>query len=101
MSANNNVLQLIYNSVDEINQELPADSQLEKAPDTILYGQSGKLDSLGLVSLIVAIEQNVEEVFTKTILLADEKAMSQERSPFRTIGSLRDYVVQLLEEPDD
>jgi acyl carrier protein len=100
MTADINVLQLLYDSVDEINQELPHDRQLQKTPDTILYGQSGSLDSLGLVHLIVAIEQNLEEAFAKTIILADEKAMSQQRSPFRTIGTLGDYVAQLLEELD-
>ena len=101
MNANDNVLELIYNSIDDINQELPGDLQLQKTPNTILYGQSGKLDSFGLVNLIVAIEQNIEETYGKTIVLADEKAMSQERSPFRTIGSFGDYVALLLEEPDD
>ena len=61
-------------------------------------GQGSKLDSLGLINLIVAVEQNVEDKFDITITLADERAMSQEISPFRTVGSLADYIEMILVE---
>ena len=49
------------------------------------YGGESNLDSLGLVSLIVGLEQNIEDELEKTISLADEKAMSQNSSPFKTL----------------
>jgi len=61
-------------------------------------GSSSKLDSLGLINIIVAVENNIENEFDTTITLADERAMSQENSPFRTVGSLADYIELLLEE---
>ena len=66
--------------------------------DTTIYGNDSRLDSLGLINLIVAVEQNVEDKFDITITLADERAMSQEISPFRTVGSLADYIEMILEE---
>jgi hypothetical protein len=50
------------------------------------------------VSLIVAIEQAVEDELAVSVVLADEKAMSQRSSPFRTVGSLAAYVRARLEE---
>jgi acyl carrier protein len=66
--------------------------------DTLLFGDAGLLDSVGLVSLIVAIEQEIENDLGVSIVLADERAMSQKHSPFRSIGALADYAATLLSE---
>jgi acyl carrier protein len=89
---------LILEVIDENNAQVPEDEQIEKSIDAALYGESGKLNSLGLVNFIVAIEQKVGEQFDTTITLADEKAMSQRNSPFRSVGTLVDYILQLLKE---
>ena len=65
-----------------------------------LYGKNGVLDSLGLVNLIVAVEQAVEDRFDCSITLADERALSQENSPFATVRSLAEYLSLLLHEQD-
>ena len=54
--------------------------------DTALFGKSGLLDSMGLVSMIVAVEQDVEDEFDKNVTIADARAMSQKHSPFATVG---------------
>jgi len=64
--------------------------------ETLLFGESGLLDSVGLVSLIVAIEQEIENDLGVSIVLADERAMSQKHSPFRSIGALADYAATLV-----
>jgi len=48
--------------------------------------------------LIVAIEQNIEDEFDVSITIADVRAMSQKHSPFRTIGTVADYINMLLKE---
>ena len=101
MIRNEKAIQVVFSTVDEINLELPKAQQLKKDIDTPLFGESGKLDSMGLVNLIVATEQKIEEEFDVTITLADERAMSQKNSPFRTIGTLADYISVLLEENAD
>ena len=95
------ILNLIYVSLDECNEQLPDEEQLEKSLDTKLFGRGSKLDSLGLINLVVAVEQNIEDEFDVEITLADVRAMSQENSPFRTVGSLTDYIEMLLEEKLD
>ena len=66
--------------------------------DTTIYGNDSRLDSLGLINLIVAVEQNIEDEFDVNITIADERAMSQKHSPFTTIGSLANYIEMLLKE---
>jgi acyl carrier protein len=62
-------------------------------PDTALFGAEGFLDSMGLVTLVVALEQSIEEKFGVSVTLADAAAMSQERSPYRTIRALAEYAI--------
>ena len=95
------VQKVVYDSIDELNQQLSEDDRLIKSLDTKIFGSNSKLDSLGLVSLIVMVEQNIEDEFSVALTLADERAMSQKNSPFRTLGSLIDYIEILLKEKLD
>jgi len=98
---NKRVIEVIFSAIDEVNQQLPEEQRLEKAVDTALYGRSAKLDSLGLVNLIVATEEKIEEEFGVAITIADERAMSQKNSPFKTVRTLADYISLLLKEKTD
>lgn len=97
MAVNERVLQAVYNAVDEYNGMCPDDMQLAKSLDTGVVGGDGNLDSVGIVSLIVAVEGAVEDEFGATIALADENAASPEKTPFKTIATLVDHVTRLLE----
>ena len=92
----------VFSAVDELNQQLPNGQRLVKSLDTVLFGESettsGGLDSLGLVNLIVATEQIVEEQFGIAISLANEKTIKQGIGPFKTIGTFVDYVSSFLED---
>jgi acyl carrier protein len=92
MNDPENILAAIYRAVDWINGELPPDRQLIKMPGTRLLGAGSILDSLHLVSLIVTIEREIEAAFGVALTLADERALSMNASPFRSIQSLADYI---------
>jgi acyl carrier protein len=85
----------LLRDLDAFNDQ-PADAL---GPDTPLFGRQGLLDSLGLVTLVVAVEQAVEDRFGVRVALADDRAMSQTRSPYRTIGALAEYTERLLTLP--
>lgn len=90
--------QIVLSAVEELNLQQPDDRQLELTPDTQLFGRGSKLDSLGLVNLIVMVEEKIMDQIDAVITIADERAMSQKHSPFRTIRSLAEYVVELVKE---
>jgi D-alanine--poly(phosphoribitol) ligase subunit 2 len=92
------VLKVILDSVAELNLQLEESQQLELNPDTQLFGRGSKLDSLGLVNLIVLVEEKAADTFGKTVTIADERAMSQKSSPFRTVRTLAEYLFSLLKE---
>jgi acyl carrier protein len=89
---------LIIAALKEINPPALAASGMEPTVDTRLFGAQGMFDSIGLVSLIVEIEQAVSELTGKAVTLADDRAMSQKHSPFRNIGTLADYALALVHE---
>lgn len=101
LNKDNRLIRTIFRAIDDFNQELPQEEQLEKSADTLLFGESGRLDSLGLVNLIVLIEQEIEDEFDVSIIIADERAMSQERSPFKTVQRLADYISMLVGETEN
>ena len=86
------VTALVYRAVDEINGELTDGQRLEKDPSTVLFGNNAKIDSMALVSFIVAVEEQILNELGIAMTLADDKAMSMQRSPFRTLETLVDYV---------
>jgi D-alanine--poly(phosphoribitol) ligase subunit 2 len=65
-------------------------------PDTPLLGRNGVVDSLGLVSVIVAVEQAIADELGLNVSLADERAFSQKSSPFRTVGTLAAYAAEVV-----
>lgn len=92
------VLALVLEAVEEWNQQADEEQRLEVSPETHLLGRNSKLDSLGLVNLIVLVEEKLANRYDVHLTLADERALSQERSPFRSVQSLAEYAHLLLTE---
>lgn len=85
------VLRIVYDAVDVVNQQLPASKRLDKSPDTVIVGAGGSLDSLGIVTLVILLEEKVGEALGTTVQLLDEQ-MLVEDSPFQSIGALAHYI---------
>ncbi len=92
------IIELIYGTIDEINEHRGPEEQISKTEDIKFLGQNSVLDSLGLVNLIVNLEENINNKFNVSISIVDEKAMSLKHSPFRNVEALADYLVDLLNE---
>jgi acyl carrier protein len=66
--------------------------------DLELLGPGSPLDSIGLVTLIVDVEERVADECNANVTLASESAMSRRQSPFRTVGTFADYVSELVND---
>lgn len=98
MTKHERITQTVFEVIDELNQLLPPEEQLKKSPETALFGQAGKLDSLGLVNFIVMTEEKIEEKFNgAAVSLADSMALPEEISPFTSVGKLVDHLATLIE----
>lgn len=98
MSDHERIIKAVYLAVDELNKQLPKGVHLEKSLDADLYGKTGKLESIDVVSLMIEVEDQIKAEFGVSITIADERAMSQQNSPFLTLGTLTEYLAQLLKE---
>jgi acyl carrier protein len=89
---------LVIRSLKEVVEvhDILIDSPLDSG--TRLFGQKGVLKSIELVSLIVDLEEKIEDEYGISLVLADERAVSQKRSPFRSVTSLAEYICKLLDE---
>jgi acyl carrier protein len=65
---------------------------------TPLLGQGTDMDSMAIVHLIVDLEAQLEETFKKNWILADERALSRKRSPFRSVGDLAEFILETTPE---
>jgi acyl carrier protein len=95
-SASDKVFALVKGAIEELNEELEYDSLRDVTAGTPVYGGDDGIDSFSLVTLIVGLEQQVEQAFGKTVPLADEKAMSMRNSPYRTAGTLIELILTRL-----
>lgn len=93
--------QMLFNVIDELNRMLPREEHLPKDVHAPLMGASGRLDSAGLINLIVLTEQRALQELGRAILLTDDRTMSRIDQVFGTVGSLADYIHGLLNEKND
>src|SRR5689334_17272137 len=92
-------VQLILNSIAMV---LPPDaipSPLDE--NTRLFSRSTALDSMALVSILTEVEQQLNDRTSTPVIIVSERAMSLQRSPFRSVGSLADYLQELLAGPPE
>lgn len=91
-------VQVVIASLREVLDQTGEPVPEQLGEETVLVGNNAILDSLGVVSLIVEVEQRLDMDYQTSVTLANDKAMSQRNSPFRTVGVLADYICTLLKE---
>ena len=90
------LVDMIIEKVRELDPPGLADRPGGLTDGTALLGDDGLLDSLGLVTLLADVEQDLAERAGVSVTLGDDRAVSARTSPFRTVGSLADYTLELL-----
>jgi acyl carrier protein len=86
---------LVDAAIDDVNAQFQDQQPIAKSPDTVLLGDSG-VDSLALVNLIAAIEQQVQTLTGQDFVMVDESTFAIEDSPFRTVGALQAYLSSVV-----
>ena len=88
--SSDNIIQTIFGAIDEVNCSLSEEEQLEKLPNTILAGDQGTLDSLGLINFIVELEGRIRKDFGLTINLIE--ALESSQKPMSSIERLAEFI---------
>jgi hypothetical protein len=91
------ILEVVLEAMRATNAARPPSSLVTVAPDAALFGPGSPLDSLGLLTLLLDIEDGMQRA-GHPVQLSDDRAMSQTRSPFRSVPTLVAYIGQIARE---
>jgi acyl carrier protein len=80
-------------AIDRVNELLPAGQTLAKERTTALLGRGGRLDSMGFVNLIAALEEELEKQLAISATLADELMNGHDVS---TVGDLYELLIRVV-----
>jgi len=97
MLTSDDVEAIILGALGALNAGRDPDDQIPASPKTALFGVDAALDSLGFVSLVTDVETSLNVDHGLDINLIDERAMSRPQSPYETVATLRDYIVELIQ----
>ncbi len=92
-------LDIVFDAIDVVNRQRADDNQISKRSDVILIGDGGALDSLGFVTLILAIERRVADVVGVEIELLDGEGYGVESFDSRTASSFCDLILARISAP--
>lgn len=84
---------LVQSTVADYLSSIGSDTTVNN--ETRLVGSNAVVDSVGLVSVIVDIEGRLADA-GHDISLLSEKAMSMQRSPFRSTAALAEFIAEEL-----
>lgn len=83
---------LIFSTIDEVNGQLPPEGRLEKSSDTVIVGDGGVLDSLGVINFLVSLEEKVAGATGKSVALLRDDLMEKQNSALHTVASINQYI---------
>ena len=98
MVAAGELREIVLAAMSSANLTRTADSQMTVADNAPIFGPGSPLDSLGLVSLLMDIEDGLAQMGIQ-LTLSDARAMSRKRSPFRDVPELVAFMTELRAEP--
>ncbi len=90
------ILTFIYSAIDEVEALTIGGAPVEKTPEACLLGSDKGVDSLTFVNLVVAVEEQIHKKLGKSVVLVDEDNMGLEEHPFRTLGTMAEYIEKVL-----
>jgi len=91
MRSKEEITDIIYKCAEELNRQLPEEGKIILEESAAIVGENSPLDSLGLVMLLISIEEhiaslgisiNILDIFTKS-----------DEPPFVTIGDMSLWLV--------
>lgn len=84
--------EVVLRAIGDVNQLRPLTAAIPVGLSTVFRGEGAALDSLGLVNLLVATEDEYRQEFGREISLAPELTLPAEQSSFKSAQTLADYL---------
>ena len=98
MSSNSVLQSAVFPAIDQVNEHLPPDKKLIKSADTALISESSGIDSLTLISFVVALEQSIEAEYGHSISLTDDDSILTDiDGPLGSLNALAEYLAERMQ----
>lgn len=85
-------LSVIRDAIVEYNAQEPEDRRLSISEDTVLFNWKNGLDSLGIATLCIFVEEMLVERLDMDMNVMDEAANRIDEHPFRNIKSFAQFL---------
>jgi acyl carrier protein len=95
METKEQITMAVYDAIKEVNRTLEPGALLQQSPDTVLMGEASGLDSLAVVTLLSAIEENLQRTFNRTISVSD--TVLGQASTTWTVAALTDSIAEMMD----
>lgn len=92
LASRSEILEAVVSVLKQVRPDLDAVSE-----ETSLMGQGAVIDSIGMVSFLITLEQSLNNRVDLSALMLERGDQEGEGNPFRTVGSLANVVSSSLE----
>tara|TARA_Y100001970_G_scaffold286159_1_gene407657 strand:- start:20913 stop:21203 length:291 start_codon:yes stop_codon:yes gene_type:complete len=90
------IQELIFSSINELNEILEDDKKISLSEKTILLDPSGGLDSLSFFNFILSLEKKINGEFHKNIILTDLDQIDYNDNPFKNVQKMTNHIEKLI-----
>ena len=88
--------ELLQTTLDDQNEH----EKVVATPSLPLVGESAAITSIRLVSFIADLETLLASEHGLNLTLVSEQALSRQKSPFRSVDALADYIMELTDSSE-
>jgi acyl carrier protein len=92
MVNRSSIVDAVYVAIRNTNEAFPIEKKIEPSEAERIIGADAKIDSLGFVTLMVAVEKEVEAAVGSCPSLVED--LSDSTAGVTTVGQLIDYIAK-------
>ena len=85
-------LEIIYKYAEELNKQLSEEEKITLEESTTLIGENSSLDSLGIVILMISIEEHIANTGISVNIM--DVLTESDEPPFETIGEMSLWLLE-------
>jgi len=85
-------LEIIYKCAEELNKQLSEEGKITLEESTTLIGENSLLDSLGIVILMISIEEHIANTGISVSIM--DALTESDEPPFETIGEMSLWLLE-------
>jgi len=86
--------EVVAQAIESVNSFRSADNAVSSHPEVLLVGEGGCLDSMEMVTLVLAVERRILEITGRAISLLDGEDFESQLAAFHTPSSLANLMVE-------